>query len=253
MMCALYLSMGLEPSIVKAEDKKGNTAPTASLLLQQGGIHDLHNQVVRCRQGEKVGIWSESRSGITLSNVVVKDCEVGIVVIGGSNTDRTSIAALGVTQPSSIRLENVRVGATTIGIFLSGNRGIVSNNTVVGAKYGIVVTGDDNTLTGNKSNDNAYDGFLVTGDRNLLENNEARRNRGVGIHVARMVPMVGPRQILSSIQDLGISNIIRGNVSLDNKLDVREFAEKCDENKVKCENNTWINNTFKTRWPEWIK
>jgi parallel beta-helix repeat protein len=254
MLCALYLAIGLEASFVKAADKTDNSVPTAALRLQQDSTHDLRDQVVRCQLGEKVGIWVESRSYLTLVNVVVEDCEVGIVVIGGTSTNVSKDAALGVTPPSSVHLENVRVRATTIGIFLTGSGSIVSNNIVGGAKYGIVVTGDDNTITGNRSNGNIKDGFLVTGDRNLLEGNEARRNGGVGIHVASMVPMVGKRQFLSFIQDRGLGNIIRGNVALDNKRDLVEFAEDCeDEGNYEGEGNNWINNTFKTRRPKCIE
>ena len=129
---------------------------------------------------------------------------------------------------------------TTIGIFLAGNGSTVISNIVGGARYGIVVTGDDNTVINNQSNDNLKDGFLVTGDRNLLEGNEARRKGGVGIHVARMVPMVGDNRFLSFIQDRGSSNVIRGNTALDNKRDLVEFAD-CADPPFPPLNNEWTN------------
>jgi len=174
--------------------------------------------------------------------------------------------------PSSIHVQRVGVRATTIGFFLSGNGGVVSDNIAEGTGYGFVVTGDDYLITGNQSNDNTEDGFLITGDRNRLEGNEARRNGGVGIHVARMVPMVQsikrPRlfsdantqfvffrrnsRVLRFIQDQGLSNVIRGNTALENELDLAEFADCANPPDPPLENE-WTNNIFETRRPNCIE
>ncbi len=270
MLAVLGSALVLETSAVKAaeqEDKSGppNAAATA-LFVQQGGIHNMGGQVVRCQAGETVGIWVNSGSDVVLSNVVVEGCDIGVVVTASAKPEVLKNSSGSLTQHSSIRMERVDVRATTIGFFLAGNGGVVSNNIVGGAEYGIVVTGDDYIITGNQSNDNIEDGFLVTGDRNLLEGNEAQRNGGVGIHVARMVPIVqnikkGPRllqdlfrhrRVLRFIQDQGLGNVIRRNTALENQLDLAEFSDCASPPDLPLENE-WTNNIFGTRRPNCIE
>src|SRR5262245_47044950 len=138
----------------------------AALTLQREGTYDLADQLVRCQPQQKVGVWVESRS-ITIANAVIENCELGIVIFA-------SRPATGVdsTKEATVHVTGAKVEGTIVGIFVSGNGGTVSHNIVTGARYGIVVTGNDYTLIGNQSNDNSADGFLVTGDRNLLEGNE---------------------------------------------------------------------------------
>lgn len=250
-----YLLIAIEGSFVRAGGQGQTVNPPqvpAVMLLQKDGTYDFHGQVVRCRPDEHVGIRAESRTHLTIANVVVEGCEVGIMVTGGASTDGPGDGALGVTQLSSVHVEGVTVRVTTIGILLGGSGGTVSNNFVGEARYGIVVTGDDYSITENQSNDNIQDGFLVTGDRNLLEGNEALRNGGIGIHVARMVPMVMNKRFLPFIQDRGVGNVIRGNTALDNKHDLVEFAN-CADPPFPPLANEWINNIFKTRRPQCIK
>jgi Periplasmic copper-binding protein (NosD) len=193
-----------------------------------------------------VGIWAEHRANLHITNVVVEDCQVGIVMIRGAHQSGDAL------QPSSMHVEGAKVRASTIGIFLGGDHGTASNNIVGGARYGIVVTGDDNTITANQSNDNFEDGFLVTGHRNLLEGNAALRNGGIGIHVARVVPMVGDHRFLSFIQDRGTGNVISGNTALHNGVDLVEFADCVVHLDGSLLENEWINNVFSTRSPSCI-
>jgi hypothetical protein len=253
-----YLMVVLEGSFVKAVGQTVDPLrPPAALVLQEDGIHDLRGQVVRCKPGEDVGIWAESSLSLTIANVVIEGCDMGIVITGSASNasatnDMRGDAIQGVTQKWSAHVQGVTMRVTTIGILLAGNGSTAIGNIVNGARYGIVVTGDDNTIIDNQSNDNLKDGFLVTGDRNLLEGNEARRNGEVGIHVARMVPMVGDNRFLSFIQDRGLSNIIRGNTALDNRRDLVEFAD-CAAPPFPPLNNEWTNNIFRTRRPKCIE
>src|SRR5690349_1382283 len=233
--------------------------PPAAVLLQTDGVHDFGDQVIRCQRGEQVGIVATVSVSLTIVNAVIEGCEIGILVSGGANGSPPSTnnsTAGPVTQNTkqkwSAHVQGIKMHVTNIGIFLAGHGSTASYNIVGGAKYGIVVTGDDNVLIGNQSNDNLNDGFLITGDRNLLEGNEARRNGGVGIHVARMVPMIGNHDFLSFIQDRGLSNIIRGNTALENKRDLEEFAD-CISPPFPPLNNQWSNNTFNTRRPDCIE
>ena len=249
-----FLMIPLDGFFVGASGQTGDRLrPPAALLLQEDGIHDLSGQVIRCQPGEEVGIWAESSISLTIANVVIEGCEVGIMVTGRAINNMRGAMTQGVTQTWSAHVEGVTVQRdTTIGIFLSGNGSTATSNIVGGAKYGIVVTGDDNTLLNNQSNDNLQDGFLVTGDRNLLEGNEARRNGGVGIRVARMVPMVRDNRFISFIQDRGLGNIIRGNTALDNNVDLVEFAD-CADPPFSPLDNEWTNNIFSTRRPKCIE
>ena len=105
------------------------------------------------------------------------------------------------------------------------------------------------TRTRNQVNDNSEDGILVTGDRNVLDSNETLRNGGVGIHLARVVPMVARNTFLSFIQDVAAGNVVRNNTALDNRVDLKEFAE-CQGEPFPPLLNEWTNNTFQTREPE---
>src|SRR5688572_23564321 len=150
-LCMLaYLVVALEGYFVRAVGQTGDPPrPPAALLLQKDGIHDLRGQVIRCQPGEEVGIWAESSLSLTIANVVIEGCDVGIVVTGSATNNMRGHVTQGVTQRWSAHLEGVRVRVTTIGIFLAGNRSTVISNIVGGARYGIVVTGDDNTLIDN--------------------------------------------------------------------------------------------------------
>jgi hypothetical protein len=269
-----FLALVLEASAVKAAEEEDKSVPfnaaAAALLLQNGGIHNMAGQVIRCQPSETVGIWVNSVSDVVLTDLIVEGCAIGIAVTGSAKPDPSTNLSGGLgLQRSSIHVERVGIRDTTIGFFLAGNGGLVSNNIAGGAGYGFVVTGDDYIITGNESNDNTGDGFLVTGDRNILEGNEARRNGGVGIHVARMVPMVQtikrPRllpdvqhfffrdkRVLRFIQDQGLGNVIRGNTALENELDLAEFAECASPPDAPLENK-WANNTFETRRPDCIR
>jgi parallel beta-helix repeat protein len=255
-----FVIIGLLGSLSEGISQTGALSrPAAAVLLQSDGIHDFGGQVIRCQQGEQVGILATVVVSLTIANAVVEGCEIGIVVSGGANglpsaTNNSTAGAVtqNTKQKWSAHVQAIRLRVTNIGIFLAGNGSTASYNIVGGAKYGIVVTGDDNVLIGNQSNDNRNDGFLITGDRNLLEGNEARGNGGAGIHVARMVPMVGNHHFLSFIQDRGLSNIIRGNTALENKRDLEEFSE-CMSPPFPPLNNEWSNNTFNTRRPDCIE
>ena len=270
MLCTAGFAFVFETSFVSAaeeEVRSKSPAVAAALLLQQDGTHDMAGQVVTCRAGETVGIWLKSRSSVRLTNAIVEGCDIGIVVTGRGHRVGPGDLTLEMAQGPAAHLNNVQVRAHTIGIFVSGNGGLISNNIVGGASYGIVVTGDENTVIGNESNDNVHDGFLITGDDNLLEGNTARRNRGVGIHVATMVPMVRDarprllsgarrfffrdRRFIPFIQDQGLGNVIRGNTALENELDLAEFADCANPPEPPLENE-WISNTFETRRPQCI-
>jgi parallel beta-helix repeat protein len=232
--------VGLWSAVAFAAD-----AGSAVLRVEGDGTYDLRGRVVRCEQGKPVGLWVEGRRAITLANVVVEGCEVGILVRAAATGEGSDAGA-----EQRVHVQGVTVRATSVGIWLAGNGSIASENIVGEATYGFVVTGDDNVLTDNRSNDNSVDGFLVTGDRNVLEGNKARRNGKVGIHVASMVPLVGNRKAVFPLQDRGQGNSLRANTALANRLDLRDFTENCLELEP---SNTWSGNTFGTRQPACIE
>src|SRR5262245_57292782 len=157
----MFLMIALEGSFVRAAGQAGDPRrPPAALLLQKDGLHDMRGQVIRCQPGEEVGIWAESSLSLTIANVVIEGCEVGIVVTGGATNNMRGDVAQGLTpntlsssadiksqsaQTWSAHVEGARMRVTTIGIFLAGNGSTVVGNIVAGSTYGIVVTGDDTT------------------------------------------------------------------------------------------------------------
>ena len=239
------LVLALVQSSLGATGQTGDHQPmTAAVLLPQGGTHDLSGRVVRCEPEQRVGIWAESHVPLTIANAVIEGCEVGVMVTGGTTTADTLDLAV---EGQARQLQGIQVLAANIGIWLAGNGGTVKSNIVGGAKYGFVVTGDDYIIMGNRSNDNLHDGFLITGDRNVLEGNEALRNRGIGIHVASMAPVVGKRRALFFLQERALGNVIQKNTALENaRDDVVEFSEHCDDNE-------WADNMFRTRRPWCLK
>ena len=204
----------------------------AALTLKGDRTYNFGGQVVRCQPNQDVGIMAESITSLTITDVIVDGCTVGIIATG-----------------PSVRVERVTVRDTTgVCMLLAGGYSTAFENRATGCAYGIVILGNDNTLTNNQSNDNAQDGIIVTGDGNLLEGNEALRNRGVGIHVVRMVPMAGEGRFLTLIQDLATGNVIQGNRALDNGVDLEEFGD-CQLGLP----NEWRGNTFKTGRPDCVK
>jgi copper-binding protein NosD len=218
---------------------QGSRLGPAALTLEGGRSYSLAGRVVRCQQGQRVGIAAQGREPMVISDVTVEGCEVGLAAAG-----------------LSIRLERVlvrgeKLRGCTIGIFQSGSSGTATDNIVRGCAYGIVISGDQNTVERNQSNDNSADGILITGDSNSVVGNEALRNGQVGIHVASMAPMISPNKVLSFIQDLAVGNTIRENTALNNKVDLAEFGE-CEAAPFPPLPNDWSDNTFETRQPACI-
>jgi parallel beta-helix repeat protein len=213
---------------IVTESQLAAQSSDAVLRIQEGGTHDLRNRVIRCRSGQEVGIELLADSPVELTGAVVEGCRIGILVTGDG--------------PAAVL--NTTVRRVEVGVVLAGNGGSFTGNIVGEADYGVVVSGDDYALIGNTVRDNRADGFLVTGDRNLLEGNTVIRN-GIGIHVASAAPMVARRRFLGFLRDRGVGNVIRANTALDNRLDLREFAEDCED-------NLWTGNVFETAIPDCI-
>jgi Right handed beta helix region len=204
----------------------------AALTLRSDRSYDFSGQVLRCRPGESIGLLAESHGSLAITNVTVEGCAVGIVMMG-----------------SSARLERVTVrNASGVCMLLAGADSIALSNVATGCTYGMAVLSNGNQIVHNSFNDNMVDGLLVTGDENLIEGNEALRNGGVGIHIARMVPMVGDDQFVSLIQDRSTANVIKNNRALENRVDLEEFGD-CDPGLF----NEWADNTFKMGRPECVR
>jgi Right handed beta helix region len=204
----------------------------AAMRLQSDRTYDFSGRVLRCQPNEDVGIMAESRGALTVTNVTIEGCSVGIITTG-----------------SAVRVERVTVrNATGVCMLLGGTDSIAISNVATGCTYGMAVTSNGNRITQNQFNDNIVDGILVIGDENLVEGNETLRNGGVGIHVVRWVPMVADNEFVPLIQDRASGNVIRGNRALDNKVDLEEFGG-CDAPGLF---NDWANNVFKTGRPECV-
>src|SRR5262245_23549307 len=98
-LCMLaVLMIVLEGSVARAVGQTGDSPqPPAALLLQEDGIYDLRGQVIRCQPGEDVGIWAETSLSLTIANVVIEGCEVGIVVTGRATNNTREDVVQGVT------------------------------------------------------------------------------------------------------------------------------------------------------------
>jgi parallel beta helix pectate lyase-like protein len=204
----------------------------AAIRLQGDRTYDFSGRVLRCQPDQGVGIVAESRGLLSVTNVTIDGCTIGIIATG-----------------SAVRLEHVTVQNTTgVCMLLGGEGSIAVSNVATGCTYGMAVLSNGNRITQNQFNDNIADGLLVTGDENLIEGNEALRNGGVGIHVVRMVPMVGDDQFISLIQDRAVSNVIKGNTALSNNVDLEEFGACSDPGLF----NDWSDNIFKTGRPDCV-
>ena len=205
--------------------------PRAAFTLRENRTYDFGGRLVRCQPGQQVGIVAEGSGNIRVTNVVVEGCQVGVVTTGSGAT-----------------VANVDVRDTSVCMFVTGRQSTISSNQASHCMYGIVVTGNANTISDNQFNDNDADGILVTGDANLITRNEALRNRGVGLHVVRMVPMIADDSFLSLIQDLATGNILQGNTAANNNVDLVEFGDCI----IGLPNN-WTDNHFGTRRPDCIQ
>jgi parallel beta-helix repeat protein len=186
---------------------------------------------VRCQPGQQVGIVAEGSGNLGVTNVVVEGCQVGVVTTGSGAT-----------------VANVDVRDTSVCMLVTGRESTITANQASHCAYGIVVTGNENTISDNQFNDNGADGILVSGDANVITGNEALRNRGVGLHVVRMVPMIADDSFLSLIQDLATGNILQGNTAANNNVDLVEFGDCI----IGLPNN-WTDNHFGTRRPDCIQ
>ncbi len=203
----------------------------AAFTLRENRTYDFGGRLVRCQPGQQVGIVTEGSGSVGVTNVVVEGCQVGVVTTGSGAT-----------------VANVDVRDTSVCMFVTGRESKISGNQASHCMYGIVVTGNENTISDNQFNDNSADGILVTGHANVITGNEALRNRGVGLHVVRMVPMIADDSFVSLIQDLATGNILQGNTAANNNVDLVEFGD-CTIGLP----NKWTDNHFGTRQPDCIQ
>src|SRR6266542_4273907 len=129
-----------------------------------------------------------------------------------------------------------------VGIVTEGSGSVgVTNVVVEGCQVGVVTTGSGATVANVDVRDTSVCMF-VTGRESKISGNEALRNRGVGLHVVRMVPMIADDSFVSLIQDLATGNILQGNTAANNNVDLVEFGD-CTIGLP----NKWTDNHFGTR------
>jgi parallel beta-helix repeat protein len=203
----------------------------AAFTLRENGTYDFGSRVVRCQPGQQVGIAAEGSGNLTVTNVVIEGCEIGIASTG-----------------HAVRVFDADIRDTIVCMFIMGSDMTISTNRATQCMYGIVVFGNENTIRDNEVTDNAADGILVTGDANVVSGNQVLRNRGTGIHVVRMVPMIAEGSFLPQIQDLATGNVLQGNNAANNNVDLEEFGD-CDKGL----RNSWTDNQFGTKNPDCIR
>jgi len=204
----------------------------AALTLRSDRTYDFSGRLLRCDRNEDVGIMAEGHGSLTVTNVTIEGCTVGILAMG-----------------SSVRIEHVTVrDVSGVCILLGGEGSLAVGNVATGCTYGLVVLSNGNRVVQNQFNDNVADGVIVLGDENLIEGNEALRNGGVGIHVVRTVAMIGDDEFVPLIQDRATGNAIRGNRALRNKVDIEEFGGCAGPGLF----NEWAENVFETGRPECV-
>jgi parallel beta-helix repeat protein len=142
-----------------------------------------------------------------VTNVVIEGCETGIASSG-----------------HAVRVSDAGIRDTIVCMFIMGNDMTISNNRATQCMYGIVVFGNENTIRDNEVTDSGADGILVTGDANVVGGDQALRNRGTGIHVVRMVPMIAEGSFLPLIQELATGNVLQGNNAANNNVNLEELA-----------------------------
>jgi parallel beta-helix repeat protein len=228
-----FVVVAADVASVRATDQPTVVArmPRAAFTLRENRTYDFGGRLVRCQPGQQVGIVAEGSGKVGVTNAVVEGCQVGVVTTGSGAT-----------------VANVDVRDTSVCMLVAGRESTISSNQASHCGYGIVVIGNENTISDNHFNDNDADGILVTGDANLITGNEALRNRGVGLHVVRMVPMIADGSFLSLIQDLATGNTLQGNTAANNNVDLVEFGD-CTIGLP----NNWTDNHFGTKRPDCIQ
>jgi parallel beta-helix repeat protein len=137
-----------------------------SALSVNGGVTlDGAAATLRCdgTGGDGLGVEIVG-DGATVKNLAVRNC---------------STAVFGFTSGSTISGILAVSNAAGIALFGDGNavtRSVVDGGRDANSTVGILISGNDNTLTGNRCQDNGFDGITGFGDRNVLARNNCLRN-----------------------------------------------------------------------------
>jgi hypothetical protein len=221
----------------------------AAMVLEADAALIGNAQVLRCRDGQRVGMWL--KPGAQLSNIIITNCLVPVVSEGGGAdlSHLTLQGAVGTPEFPALLREIGMQGMTALSVclWLRGAQGTVVANNASNCHFGAYVSGHQYRIQGNIFHHNAYDGLTLLGDRNeVTENNQLLSNKMNGINVVQQVGQLSSTWLVKGLPDLAAGNLIRGNTATGNGLDLREWpvGSICTQPI-----NTWENNTANKRNP----
>lgn len=271
------VKVSLDTNITACDD---NVA--AALTIIGPATVDMNNKIVSCsdldRDGQRpIGIALQGNK-VTLRNVGVAQCKIGVLVEGNgkhviegatvsqnqedgfvvrsngntliNSEARTNAGAgffvSGIVKKSNKFIGNIARQNNNAGFVIAGAGGKLSGNATDGnSGAGFVLSGTKHVVITNTASNNDGFGFAIVGDAILLKENTAEANHGIGFVVAEAGKNTLLRNRSLNNSENGIALIASGNtrVSQNTALDngLFDLADNRD-----CGANKWSKNIFVT-------
>jgi hypothetical protein len=242
-------------------DRDLSCAGATALTVRDGATLNLGRHSLTCLAGG-TGIAVEGQ-GARVAGGVVTGCDVGVAVSGGEGHLVYDIRARfdGIGFRAAAGVEGLRLrgnGAEfnrAAGIQVVGDRNTIASNVAFGnGDAAIVVRGDDNVVSRNRTNGNCLTvgctaAYVVGGSGNRLVRNTATgeetgivltRGTSASVVMRNRIRYGLARGIL--VEEGAAGNVLRGNL-------VRTVGADLVDGNGSCVANDWRGNAFRTRSP----
>jgi parallel beta-helix repeat protein len=245
----------------KITNSGDSVATMSGIYIETVGNCTIYNNNISGNGLHGITLWSSSDNTI-LSNIISDNWWRGLWIRYSqnntiSNNDILSNAGEGIyimdSKDSMISENDIMSNGdmiTASGIFCSDsdNIGILSNNILSNTEYGIRISGDNNTISGNNITSNLDDGlYLFRSSNNTISGNNISNNTcGIYLDDYCVDNIITGNDITSNsdyglrIQDFSNNNNILGNLILDNSGGIHIFRS-CNGNSI-LDNEITLNN-----------
>ena len=247
------------PAAFRLDRDLSCASPTA-LTVRGGATLDLGRHVVTCVAGG-IGI-AVAGTAARVSNGTVTGCDVGVALSGeghlvhGVRARFNGEGFLADTGVAGLRLrDNGAEFNRASGVRLSGSRNTIARTVALGnGAAAIVVVGDDNVVSRNRTNGNCLAGgcaaaYVVGGGGNQITRNLATgEDTGIALMEGTSGTVVTRNRIRFSlvsgilVERGATANVLRSNV-------VRSIGTDLVDANGACGANEWAGNSFDTGSP----
>jgi parallel beta-helix repeat protein len=211
----------------------GNVGPCANnglVIAADGATLDLGGHTIFCtpNRGDGAGVLIEGRTGVTVKNGTITDCDAGVAIVGGSRNTATRLTLFNNLGGSGAGVGAVKYG-DGIAIESSSNNNVINNTATHNGPfsgigiYSLIDSDHPRTIGGNST------GNII--DSNMLNDNSSPRPGGDAASTdndgIRMENFGMNNQILNNRVDRSgldgiaifadsLSNVLRGNIVTNN-------------------------------------